>query len=106
MVPVILPNGLQIEAKLDTGAELCCIYQNIIHGQAREDAQKIDSREMTGLTGKEEFDIYQIVLQIGTRQFDVEVVAGTQERNVIGMNVLNAIISSFDGPAALVDLTL
>ena len=104
IVPVVLGNGTTVQAKLDTGAELCCIKQSTIHLLPFEAARLIDKRELSGLTGPALFDIYLMPLQIAGRTFEVEVAAGP--RNIIGMNLLNEILSTFDGPDGHVELTL
>ena len=98
VIPVILPNGTRIDAKLDTGAEYCCINHSYLLGQDPNDATCIDRRRFSGLTGDADFDIYFTRLEIDGRSFEVEVVAGNQQRNVIGMNLLNQLVAEFNGP--------
>lgn len=105
-VDALLPNGVTIQAKLDTGAEHCCFYEGFLLALNIDAARVIEERVFSGLTGSAVLPVYETHFFIGGRRFDTDVVAGKQPRNVIGMDVLNQMLAEFNGPAGEVTLHL
>jgi predicted aspartyl protease len=88
-----------VDATLDSGAELCCVDYRLI--TAITTAEPIWYTKVTGMTGSSEspLPVYGLTLELAGQTFQgVEVVAGQQPRHVIGMNLLNRLVLTIDGP--------
>lgn len=105
-VPVGLPDGTSLIAKVDTGAEWCCFNYGYIQRQSADDARLIERRQFLGMGGMQEMDVYYMTVVVCGQHLDVEVAAGPQERNVIGMNLLNEFRSIFAGPDEHIEFVL
>ena len=106
MVPVTLLNGLTVEAKVDTGAELCSLPADMIHGLSLEEANKLDRRKYATAAGTVEMDTYDTTLIVCGHSFRLLVAANAGQRSYIGMNLLNQLVSHFDGPQLSAILTI
>jgi hypothetical protein len=106
VVPVSLPNGLIVNAKVDTGAELCSIPANMIHGLTHEEAIKIDRREYATAAGRVYMDTYAMTLTVCGYDFRLLVAANAGSKSYIGLNLLNQLVSTLDGPRLSAVLTL
>ena len=88
-----------VDAALDTGAELCCVDYRLI--TAVTSAEPIRYTRVKGMTGSSEnpLPVYALDLGLAGQTFlGVEVVAGQQPRHVIGMNLLNRLVLTVNGP--------
>lgn len=84
-------------AKLDTGAEMCHMFCMDVFGLT--DARNVGEICFTGLAGESKrLQIYELDIQIAGQQFQgIRFAAGQSEKSIIGMNLLNKLLVTFNG---------
>lgn len=103
ILPVTVTGNLGsrlIPAKLDTGAEMCCLFNMIVFGLTAD--RPVAEIDFTGLTGQpERLQIYELDVEIEGQLFQgIRVAAGQSDRAILGMNLLNKLLVTLDGPGS------
>lgn len=88
----------ELLAKVDTGAEMCCLYCMTIFGLT--DDRHVAEIDFIGLAGEpKRLKIYELDFDIAGHSLKgIRVAAGQAERSILGMNLLNKLLLTVDGP--------
>lgn len=110
MVPVSLraPSGLdvvEIEAKLDTGADLCAVPDAHVEALGLPPVRAVRAAGFLG--GMQEVVVYRVDLTLdGVDYPHVEALATRRPYAIIGRNVLRRLILRIDGPRERLEVGL
>jgi predicted aspartyl protease len=110
VVPILVSapdeaDGLAINGKLDTGADLCALPGDVI---AELDLAPVRSVRAAGFAGTlQEALLYHCAIELAGRRFEhLEALATRRRYAIIGRNLLRYVVVRLDGPSSALTLTI
>ena len=92
---------ISLEAKLDTGADLTALPENVI---ANLSLKQTDWLEVSGFAGTSIVPTYEAKVEVAGHDVHLEIVTYSEEYALLGRDFLNHLRWLLDGPAQILEV--